>query len=174
METSAGFLNSNIWKHTTCGQGCFSSIVPSQLRRPTEFKFSQVCYFMHVEIHQVRRSNVSSAGLWRNITELVSASKTVDGSVSTLFTIIYINWQICRSLRLIGYMGHAKIVKDRLHNFCMASIQQGKEKKKRSLSDKLTFFLIKYDISIQTEIFLRMFSTTIIIRSCKYYVNLWF
>ena len=33
----------------------FSFIIISQLRRPIELKFSQVCYLMHVEIHQVRR-----------------------------------------------------------------------------------------------------------------------
>ena len=38
-----------------CDKGVFSSIILSQLRRPIEFKFWQVCYFMHVEIHQVRR-----------------------------------------------------------------------------------------------------------------------
>ena len=46
----------SIWKHRPGLQGCFSSIIISQLRRTTEFKFSQVCYLMHcAEIHQVRR-----------------------------------------------------------------------------------------------------------------------
>ena len=40
---------SSIWKHTTsCDKGVFSFIIISQLRRPIELKFSQVCYFMHM------------------------------------------------------------------------------------------------------------------------------
>ena len=40
---------SSIWKHTTsCDQGVFSNIIISQLWRPIELKFSQVCYFMHM------------------------------------------------------------------------------------------------------------------------------
>ena len=39
---------SSIWKHTTsCDMNVFSFIIISQLRRPIEFKLSQVCYFMH-------------------------------------------------------------------------------------------------------------------------------
>ena len=30
------------------GKGVFSSIIISQLRRPIEFKFSQICYFVHL------------------------------------------------------------------------------------------------------------------------------
>ena len=42
-------LKSSIWKHTTsCDKGVFSFIIISQLRRPIELKFSQVCYFMHM------------------------------------------------------------------------------------------------------------------------------
>ena len=36
-------------------KGVFSFIIHSQLRWPIELKFSQICLFMHVEIHQVRR-----------------------------------------------------------------------------------------------------------------------
>ena len=40
---------SSIWKNTTwCDKGVFSFIIISQLRRPIELKFSQVCYFMHM------------------------------------------------------------------------------------------------------------------------------
>ena len=52
FETSVSefeVLKSSIWMHTT------SFIIIWQLRWPIEVKFSQVCYFMHVEIHQVRR-----------------------------------------------------------------------------------------------------------------------
>ena len=34
--------------HNFCNTGVFSSIIISQLIRPIEFKFSQVCYFMHM------------------------------------------------------------------------------------------------------------------------------
>ena len=38
---------SSIWEHTTsCDNGVFSFIIISQLRRPIELKFSQVCYVM--------------------------------------------------------------------------------------------------------------------------------
>ena len=55
---TAEVSKSRIWKHTTCATRLFfSSIIFSQLRRPIEFKFSQVCYYYayYVEIHQVRR-----------------------------------------------------------------------------------------------------------------------
>ena len=40
---------SSIWKHqTSCDKGVSSFIIISQLRRPIELKFSQVCYFMHM------------------------------------------------------------------------------------------------------------------------------
>ena len=40
---------SSIWKHTTSSdKGFYSYIIISQLQRPIEFKFSQVCYFMHM------------------------------------------------------------------------------------------------------------------------------
>ena len=47
----------SIRKHTTsCDKGVFSFNIISQLRRPIELIFSQVCYFVHnVEIHRVRR-----------------------------------------------------------------------------------------------------------------------
>ena len=40
----------SIWKHTTsCDRGVFSFMVISQVWRPIELKFSQVCcYFMHM------------------------------------------------------------------------------------------------------------------------------
>ena len=44
FETSAEVLNS---KHL-CDEGVFSSIILSQLKRPVEFKMSQVFYFMHM------------------------------------------------------------------------------------------------------------------------------
>ena len=34
--------------HNFVWQGCFSFIIISQLWRPTELKFSQVCYFIHI------------------------------------------------------------------------------------------------------------------------------
>ena len=41
-------LKSSIWKHTTmCAKDVFSSINISNLRRPIEFKFLQVCYFVY-------------------------------------------------------------------------------------------------------------------------------
>ena len=40
---------SSIWKHTSsCDKGVFSFIIISQIRRPIELKFSQVCYFLHM------------------------------------------------------------------------------------------------------------------------------
>ena len=42
-----------------CDKGVFSSIILSQLRRPAELKFSQVCYFMHFS-----RSS-EKTGLWQ-------------------------------------------------------------------------------------------------------------
>ena len=40
---------SSIWTHTTsCDKGVYSFIIISQLWRPIELKFSQVCYFMHM------------------------------------------------------------------------------------------------------------------------------
>ena len=47
---------SSIWRHTTLCDKVFFFIIISQLRRPIELKFVQVCYFyVYVEIHQVRR-----------------------------------------------------------------------------------------------------------------------
>ena len=52
FETSSLELEvskSNIWTHTdSCDKGVFYFIIISQLRRPIELKFSQVCYFMHM------------------------------------------------------------------------------------------------------------------------------
>ena len=52
FETSSLELEvskSSIGKHTTsCDKGVFSFINISQLLRPIELKFSQVCYFMHM------------------------------------------------------------------------------------------------------------------------------
>ena len=63
LETSEldfGVSKSRIWKHTTlCGKGVFSFIINiSQLRRPIELKFTQVCYFMHILRYTKWENNV--------------------------------------------------------------------------------------------------------------------
>ena len=46
-DHSWGLEYKHLKARNLCDEGGFSSIILSQHRRPIEFKFSQVCYFMH-------------------------------------------------------------------------------------------------------------------------------
>ena len=53
LQAWSPFLS--IWKHKIlCITGIFSFIILLQLRWPIEWKKSQICYVVHVWIHQVR------------------------------------------------------------------------------------------------------------------------
>ena len=82
FETSElGFevSKSSSWKHTTsCDKGIFSSIIISQLQRPIEFKFSQVCYLVHWDTPS------DKTGLW-HLPKVSSVFKLSIVSVFILF-----------------------------------------------------------------------------------------